>query len=270
MDSSTFPSPSVYDAAADDYERVGRRYWSFLAERMVARLAPPPGGRVLDAAAGTGFATIPAAERVGGTGHVVAVDLAPRMLERARARARASGLEDRIEFVETDMTRLDGVSGDFDAVVCVLGLFLVDDMVGLLRALWARVRPGGRLGVTTIGPEFFEPLSSRLRDALADIRPDVRFEPPWHRTREPATVSALFGEAGIPDALVVIERETLPAHSPDDLWGLVTGTGLGACLQPLTSEEVDRLRADVTSTATGIPLTSLHLSAIYASCERPG
>ena len=43
----------------------------------------------------------------------------------------------------------------FDAVVCVFGIFFVPDMVKAVSELWSRVRPGGKLAVTTWGPNFW-------------------------------------------------------------------------------------------------------------------
>ena len=51
-----------------------------------------PGCRVLDVAAGAGEQSIAAARRVGASGHVLATDIAPALLERAAADARAAGL----------------------------------------------------------------------------------------------------------------------------------------------------------------------------------
>ncbi len=36
---------------------------------------------------------------------------------------------------------------EFDAVLCVLGLFFADDMTAAARVLWGCVRPGGTLSV---------------------------------------------------------------------------------------------------------------------------
>ena len=51
------------------------------------------GSRVLDVAAGAGEQSLRAARRVGPTGEVLATDIAPALLERAAADARAAGLD---------------------------------------------------------------------------------------------------------------------------------------------------------------------------------
>ena len=58
---------------------------------LVDRAAPRPGERVLDVACGTGVVARVAAERVGGTGQVAALDINPGMLAVARSLPAAPG-----------------------------------------------------------------------------------------------------------------------------------------------------------------------------------
>ena len=95
---------------------------------------------------------LPAAEAVGPQGKVVAVDLAKRLVQLGEAKARAKGLRN-IEFKTGDMLALDYPDASFDVVVCVFGIFFVPDMAAAARELWRIVRPGGRLAITTWGPE---------------------------------------------------------------------------------------------------------------------
>lgn len=61
--------------------------------QLVAELvAPPPGGRVLDACAGAGGKTLALGAIMGGKGRLLAVDVDGRKLEELRRRARRAGL----------------------------------------------------------------------------------------------------------------------------------------------------------------------------------
>ena len=61
--------------------------------QLVADLvAPPPGGRVLDACAGAGGKTLALAAALGGKGRVLALDTDGKKLEELRRRARRAGL----------------------------------------------------------------------------------------------------------------------------------------------------------------------------------
>ena len=78
------------DTAAAGYDRsVGEMTRRILPSLLrAARLAP--GQRVLDIATGTGFATEAIAAAIGPSGHLVAADISPAML--AKARERLGGL----------------------------------------------------------------------------------------------------------------------------------------------------------------------------------
>jgi magnesium-protoporphyrin O-methyltransferase len=72
----------------------------------------PPGATLLDAGCGTGLATVALAHQ---GFHVTGVDIAPQMVQRARAQAQAAGVAERTRFVAGD---IEVVAGTFDAVVC--------------------------------------------------------------------------------------------------------------------------------------------------------
>jgi SAM-dependent methyltransferase len=76
---------------------------------------------VLDVCCGMGASAIPAAERVGPTGNVIAVDLAEKLLSKGSQRATAQGLTN-IEFLRADLESLPFPDRTFDAVLCVFGI----------------------------------------------------------------------------------------------------------------------------------------------------
>ena len=83
---------------------------------LSARLALKPGTRVLDVACGSGNLAIPAA-RAGAV--VTGVDIAPNLIEQARARAASEGLT--IQFDEGDAESLPYADAAFDVVVSMFG-----------------------------------------------------------------------------------------------------------------------------------------------------
>lgn len=106
--------------------------------RSIALLAPRPGERVLIVGAGTGADLPFVPEGV----EVLATDLTPAMLARARRRVRP-GVELRV----MDAQALDLPDGSFDAAVLHLILAVVPDPLACLREAARVVRPGGRLAV---------------------------------------------------------------------------------------------------------------------------
>src|SRR5690606_15928327 len=75
--------------ASGDYAAIARDLIAPLGERVVRAAGVTPGVRVLDIAAGTGNAAIPAA-RAGA--EVTASDLTPELLETGRRTADAEGV----------------------------------------------------------------------------------------------------------------------------------------------------------------------------------
>jgi SAM-dependent methyltransferase len=103
----------------------------------LARLLPPPPARVLDVGAGTGAMSLVAAD----LGHrVTAIDLSPKMLERARHKAVARG----VDLATVVGPATEPPPGPFDAVVERHVLWTLPDPVGALRA-WRAAAPAGRL-----------------------------------------------------------------------------------------------------------------------------
>ena len=147
----------------------------------LARLLPPSPARVLDVGAGTGFVSLNLAR----LGHrVTAVDSAPGMLDRLRAKAADEGLE--IQTVEADAA--DVPLGAFEAVVERHLVWTLPDPPAAL-ASWRRAAPGGRLvlleSVWGGGADLPERLRSRARELVRTVRGrpgahHASYDPEWH------------------------------------------------------------------------------------------
>jgi len=103
-----------YNSAADHFDDEPLSFWDLIGKRTVTNLKLQAGAKVLDVCCGTGASALPAAQAVGKNGFVVGVDLAARLLDRARTKALAAGL-DNVEFRLADMTALNYPDGSFDA-----------------------------------------------------------------------------------------------------------------------------------------------------------
>ena len=221
----------TYDAAADHFDALD--FWARLSARVVDRLDLRAGSTVLDTPCGTGASALPAARVVGPAGSVVGADVSASLLGLARAKASAEGLTN-ITFRSGDMRSLGYPDASFDTVICVFGVFFVDDMPGLVRELWRMVRPGGTLAVTTWGVDALEPAAGSFWDAVGEIRPDlVRGFNPWDTIVTTEALAALFATAGIDRPETVAEDSTEPVATPDEWWRIVLGTGFRATTDAL-------------------------------------
>lgn len=125
--------------SAGDFGQIARSYEAGAAE-FVADLTIAPGLRVLDVACGTGNLAIPAA-RAGAT--VTGVDIAPNLVEQARARAVAEGV--RAQFDEGDAEELPYKEGSFDLVLSMFGAMFAPRPERVATELTRVCRPGGRI-----------------------------------------------------------------------------------------------------------------------------
>lgn len=256
---------ATYDAAADHFDDEPLGFWHRIGKRTVTNLRLPAGAKVLDVGCGTGASALPAAHAVGKSGFVVGIDLSSRLLEQARAKARADELAN-VEFRIADMTALEYPDASFDAVVSVFSIFFVPDMEGLVRELWRMVRPGGMLAVTTWGPRIFEPAYSRWLGALRKECPDlVTAFNPWDRITDVVSVRRLLQDGGITDAEVIPEDSFQSLRSADDWWTIALGSGLRWTIDQMGTQIAARVKADNVAWLTENRIDRLETNAIYAT-----
>ena len=126
------PSSSVIDLAAvksrqrapwstGDYAVVGTTL-QIVGENLCEALDLRAGGRVLDVAAGNGYATLAAARR---WCDVTSTDYVASLLESGRARAQAEG--HKVHFQEADAENLPFADASFDAVMSTFGVMFTPD-----------------------------------------------------------------------------------------------------------------------------------------------
>jgi ubiquinone/menaquinone biosynthesis C-methylase UbiE len=100
-----------------------------------------PGQSVLDVACGTGVVARTAADRVGGDGRVVGVDLNEGMLAVARR------IRPELDWRCADAATLPFADGTFDTVLCQMALMFFPDRAAAIREMARVTRPGGAVAV---------------------------------------------------------------------------------------------------------------------------
>lgn len=119
-------------------------------DELIALLALPNEGRVLDIACGKGEFLIRTARRW--KCDAVGVDLSPLFAADARANVEGAGLERAIEIVEANGSEYSGKPSSFDAAVCLGASWIWGGLEGTLRALSSWAKPGG---VIVVGEPFW-------------------------------------------------------------------------------------------------------------------
>ncbi|WP_036279386.1 class I SAM-dependent methyltransferase [Methylocystis sp. ATCC 49242] len=236
------PTASTKYASDPYFDHPVSSFWHRFGRQTVERLGLRGGETVLDVCCGSGGSALPAAEAVGPQGKVVAVDLAERLVQLGEAKALAMGLRN-IEFKTGDMLALGYPDASFDVAVCVFGIFFVPDMVAATKELWRMLRPGGRLAITTWGPDLFEPANSAFWEAIRAERPDLlKGFNPWERISTPAGLREMLSEAGIESTEFVAEAGRDPLNAPEDWWLIVMGSGYRGTLAQLDAATLARVR----------------------------
>jgi SAM-dependent methyltransferase len=127
-------------------QQAMREFSAPVSHWMIEAIAPQPGERVLELAAGLGETGMLAAELVAPTGGVVISDQAEAMLAGARARAVALGLSN-VEFQVLNAEWIDLPVASIDAVLCRWGYMLMADPPAALTETRRVLRPGGRIAL---------------------------------------------------------------------------------------------------------------------------
>jgi ubiquinone/menaquinone biosynthesis C-methylase UbiE len=123
------------------------------ASVIIGHLGLQPGMTVLDAGCGPGRLAIPAAKGVGPRGEVVAIDVQPGMLARAREKARAANLDNiRFRRIEIGAGKLE--HGKYDRALLVTVLGEIPDQETAVKEIFDALKPGGILSVTEV---IFDP-----------------------------------------------------------------------------------------------------------------
>lgn len=134
--------------ASGDYASMVETFLLPLGPRLVEACNIGPGSRVLDVAAGTGNASIPAAE-LGAV--VTASDLTPELLDVGRQRAAAAGVE--LAWVAADAENLPFGDASFDVVMSSIGAMFAPQHQRVADELLRVCAPGGTIGLLSWTPD---------------------------------------------------------------------------------------------------------------------
>jgi len=150
-----------YDITNDVLAMGQTRRWR---SAVVQAVAPRPGERVLDLAAGTGTSSVPF-DRAGA--FVVPTDFSLGMLSVGKRR------QPSLSFVAGDGMHLPFGDAVFDAATISFGLRNIHDRFVGLRELARVVRPGGRLVVCEFSHPTWAPFRTVYTEYLMKALPEV-------------------------------------------------------------------------------------------------
>jgi SAM-dependent methyltransferase len=163
--------------ALGDYPALATDLVSDLGTTLVRACGVRAGQRVLDVAAGSGNAAIPAAQA---GADVVACDLTPELLEAGRAHAAQVGVA--LEWRQADAEALPLADGEFDTVLSCLGVMFTPHHQASARELVRVCRPGGTIGLLSWTPEgFIGQMFATMKPYAPPPPPGAQPPPLWGR-----------------------------------------------------------------------------------------
>jgi ubiquinone/menaquinone biosynthesis C-methylase UbiE len=203
-------------AAAAGYDRAVGHMTRQLIAPLLRAAHLSPGQRVLDIATGTGLAAEGAAEAVGPSGHVVAADISPAMVERARERL---GGAPNVSFAVEDGQSLTLPAESFDAVLCNMGLMYFPNPVRGLSEFRRVLRPGGRAAVSVSTTPERSPINRVLVVIGRHVPSKAAEAARLFSLGDDARLRALFEAAGFREVETATERLRVGFPSFDAYFG---------------------------------------------------
>ncbi|MBI3569679.1 MAG: class I SAM-dependent methyltransferase [Gammaproteobacteria bacterium] len=217
----------VFNLVAAGYDNPALRFFPFCADRLIARLNPAPGTKLLDVATGTGAVALAAAQAVGSQGRVIAIDLAEAMLDRLQEKIAKFGIQN-IDLHVMDAGSLEFRHDYFDNIVCSFGIFFLPDMSAALKE-WVRVmKPGGRIAFTTFGKSAFQPMMELFIKRLQHygvLSPDDRPPMAGMRLADPERCRDLLSSVGLKQIEVTTEQVGYHLKDESQWWDVLWNSG---------------------------------------------
>ena len=259
----------LFSTTSAVHDSVGGLFAHF-GDLLVERAALSPGDRVLDVAAGAGASLIPAARRVGASGRVIGLDIAPGMVARLRELIEHQDVENA-EALVGDAEALPFDDERFDTVLCGFGLFFFVDSWLALAEIKRVLRPGGGFAVSTftrVGSDSMDATWKRIgtfTEVPVAAERERRFDERSH------LVKAL-ADAGFED--VEVTESPFEVVLPDiDTWinwlrAMEFGDYL-ARMTPQTLDQFRRLAIEDFARRSGGPQVRFRMDAYLTLARKP-
>ncbi len=230
---------SAFNTVAGGYDHPAAEFFPETARRMVDHLQLKFNESLLDVCSGTGVLSMYAAVQLS-QGSVTGIDLSDGMLQKAYSKLQYEELHN-VTFQQMDMENMSFPDRQFDVAACNFGLFFLEDMENGLRHIASKVKPGGKIGISTFVPDAFEPMSSLFIERYESYGKEVT-PISWKRLASEEAMKEIFAAAGIETVEVYEEPQGFDMTSAQEWWDIIWNAGFRGLLQQLNDDEQAELK----------------------------
>ncbi len=266
----------LFGRAAESYDSLGPRAFSYWGRRLVEWANIPRGANVLDVGTGRGEELFPATERVGRTGYVIGIDFAVPMVRLTVEEIRQRGLRNAEAYL-MDAEALAFADASFDYVLSSSVLNLCPSPDRALAEMARVLRPEGKVAVIPTGGgagglipsrgaggvvgafggigwfaellRAYVPQSQGLQRREQDLqaRRSYRQETgqSWPIAGYPAGFEEALRQAGFVDIQIVPEEAEFVFADEKEWWAWQWSNWMREVLERMEPETLERFKADV-------------------------
>ncbi|MBI1256370.1 MAG: methyltransferase domain-containing protein [Chloroflexi bacterium] len=255
----------TYDRAAHLYGQVGTKQFTYFGNLLIERLNIPSGAHILDLASGRGALVFAAAEKVGESGHVVGIDLAPQMVALTQAEIERRGLtQASILLMDADNPAFESES--FDFITCGFALHFLD-YERILPKLRDLLKVGGIFATSIPNAPLSEAELARwgwlFELTKAVFPPDFTPPPAWiapRRLKTPERAESALHAAGFSQVWTEQHDATLYFRDENDWWDWEWSQGSRFWVEGMSPDGLERFKREsfehlrAMQTPQGIPM----------------
>ena len=232
---------NTFNAVADGYDSSAMRFFPESAGRIASYLNLKGNEHVLDIATGTGSAALTLARDLP-DGHVTGIDFSEAMLAQAN-RKKAQHNIANATFLEMDMQALDFPDNQFDMAVSAFSIFFLEDMAQQLCHISEKVKPTGKILMTTFSENAFSPLVDVFLSRLELYGVEIPTMA-WKRVATEQQCAALFKKVGLQD----IKSERMDGgyylRHAADWWHIIWNGGFRGLVNQLAASDFESFKSE--------------------------
>ncbi len=228
-----------------------------VAEALLDHIKPEPGIRAIDIGCGGGSQSVLLAERLGGTGHVLGVDISGPLLGVARDKTRAQFPEyAELEFLQADAAEHAFDPASADLLFSRFGVMFFDDPTAAFSNMRSALKHGGRLGFScwqSVKENQWvrEPLQAALQHVPPPEKPDPHAPGPF-AFADDSRVTSILADSGFTDINLAPREIDMVFGDGGSLKQTVAElVGIGPVARLLMGED-DAVRARVVDAVTEV------------------